>query len=132
MRFKNDIAEQWHSQSPPPALDTLAYLMDRYRKWSLDGRPLTVTDYISPRPGRKSYHPKGLAFDARIKDFAVRADMLKWLAFTQEAAELITLHFLKRKGINAELQIDPHAELWDKSGQHFHIELDDGFPVEGV
>ncbi len=130
MRFKNDIAEQWHSQAPPPVLDTLAYLMDKFRRWSLDGKSLTITDYVSPRPGRKSYHPKGQAFDARIKDFEVHADILKWLAFTNDAADLINLHFLKRKGIRAELQIDPHSELWGKQGQHFHIELDDGFPVE--
>ena len=131
MLFKNKISEQWHSQGPPEALKVVAYLMDEYRRNCLDGKPLTVTDYISPRLGRKSYHPKGLAFDARIRDFDVRADMLRWLAFTQEAIVLINLHFLKRRGINAEIQIDPHANLWDKNGQHFHLELDDGFPVEG-
>lgn len=129
MRFKTEeIERQWAQESPPFALKLLAELMDKYRRWCLDGSPLTVTEFIADRQ-HKSYHPKGQAFDGRLNDFENGDHRMLFIEFARDAAAFVTKWFLRKRKLNGELQIDPHPELWGKPEQHIHIELDDGNPV---
>lgn len=118
---------------------------DRYRRLVLDGKDVTVTDYLREAKGKPSYHPlkvtedgvmRGNAYDKRLHDFF--SDPLNWKDEEREVFQKFSkfsvdyAEFLNRKfskAIGAEIQVVLHPELWETWNQHIHVELDDGNPV---
>ncbi len=124
MKFKKpEIETQWKEKPPPKALFVFVELTDRYRQ-ALDGKEITITEFIDTSRNNPSYHPLGRAVDIRIRDMS-EDTLMKLLKAMHSFASLLNEHLLS---FGEDIQVIEHRELWGKPQQHIHIECDNRKP----
>jgi len=120
MKFKySKDQEDWIEYSnPSPATRKAVIRLQRVIK-VLDAITLAtghseiiVTSYLRP-DNQNSYHSLGQAADIRINDHSIC-----WRLAMCKIGEAL-------KALNAQIQMVPHYELWNKENEHFHVEVDD-------
>jgi len=121
MKFKHTKdQEDWiECSNPTPMAPKAVVRLQRLVK-ALDaitvaaGHPeLIVTSYLRPN-NKNSYHSVGQAIDIRVHDHS-----MSWRLAICKIGEAL-------KALNAQIQMVPHYELWNKENEHIHIEYDDG------
>lgn len=126
MKFKTDeIAEQWRKPIVPVgSTPHKVAKAQNFATWIdhtfqlLGWGEITITDYLrEANPNKKSFHPRGQAFDIRIHHLS-----------TDQRKQAIRL-FAALWNADNELQVDPHYNMWSTPNEHFHCEVDDKNPL---